>query len=215
MNPVTGGAAASMNSVTDGAAMNVHPIVCLGDSIAASGWPEALEKLMRGRGWQDIHVFNAGVRGNTSTQGLKRLEQDVIARKPGIVFIQFGFNDCNVILNGPRPRTQPARFGDNLKTLVDRIRKQSAAPILIANHSTLVTRVLPDGRSYEQHSQEYSAITAAVAGQTGTPLLDMRRRFPGSGVSLREALAEDGIHLSAAGIDCYARIVADYLVAAS
>lgn len=187
-------------------------IVCLGDSITAAGWPAILERLLTERGFPGVHCINAGVRGNTSTQGLRRLDKDVLSHSPDLALVEFGFNDCNIILNGPKPRTLPEQFRTNMESLVDRIREKGAQVILIANHRTLLHRILPDGRTYEEHSQDYSAIISQVAAEKRVPLLDMRVLFPGPGLELEEALAEDGIHLSEKGVQAYAEVVADFLV---
>lgn len=188
------------------------PIVCLGDSIAASGWPAALETLLHEAGWHEVRCINAGVRGNTSGQGLRRLERDVLVHHPALVMVQFGFNDCNVVLNGPRPRTPKEDFRGNLIAIVERTEADGAGVTLIANHKTLLHRRLPDGRPYEEHSQEYTAVVSELAGEPEVPLIDMRVLFPGSGIELRDALDEDGIHLSPVGIGSYARVVATFLL---
>ncbi|MDQ2731337.1 MAG: GDSL-type esterase/lipase family protein [Armatimonadota bacterium] len=188
------------------------PIVCLGDSIAAAGWPAVLETRLREAGWTNVRCVNAGVRGNTSTQGLRRLEKDVLAHQPALVLVQFGFNDCNVVLNGPRPRTLKEDFRKNLIVIADRTEETGASVILIANHRTLMHRILPDGRPYEEHSQEYTAVVAQLAVEMEVPCIDMREEFPGPGILLADALDEDGIHLSPVGIACYAQIVAGFLL---
>jgi lysophospholipase L1-like esterase len=187
------------------------PIVCLGDSIAAAGWPAVLQTMLQDAGHPSVKCINAGVKGNTSGQGLRRLQKDVLSQHPAVVFIQFGFNDCNVVLNGPRPRTLPANFRENLVTLVERIRASGAMVVMIGNHNSLYRRTLPDGRTYEAASREYSGIVREVAEALKVALVDMRNEFPGDGIESEAGLAPDGIHLSQLGVEAYARIVADFL----
>lgn len=186
-------------------------IVCFGDSITAAGWPAVTQKILEDRG-VSARCINAGVRGNTSAQAIRRLDWDVLVREPQIVLIQFGFNDCNRVLNSPRPRVLPTEFRTNIESLIQRIRAAGGAPAVIANHHTLTGRVLSDGRPYETHSQEYAALAAACAHDASSPLLDLRTLFPPHGMALKDALAEDGIHLSPAGIESYAQIAAEFLL---
>jgi acyl-CoA thioesterase-1 len=69
-------------------------IICFGDSITfgygvSSGedYPSMLAKIV------PLTVINAGIDGDTTTEALKRLDSDVISRKPRLVIIEFGGND--------------------------------------------------------------------------------------------------------------------------
>lgn len=46
----------------------------------------------------DIDVINAGIGGNTSGDGLARLQKDVISHKPDIAVVCFGLNDMGLSL---------------------------------------------------------------------------------------------------------------------
>jgi lysophospholipase L1-like esterase len=186
------------------------PIVCLGDSIAAAGWPGKLEEILSERDFS-VRCLNAGVRGNTSGQGLRRLQKDVLSHHPGLVFVQFGFNDCNVILNGPRPRTLRADFRTNLTAIVGLVRNAGAEAVLIGNHESQVVQRMPDGRTYEEQSRDYCIVVREVAESNHVHLVDMHDLFPGKGFAIQNALAEDHIHLSLVGVERYASIVADFI----
>lgn len=77
-------------------------IVAFGDSITEAviglgpeqKWTVLLEKKLN-RHSRDIYwtVVNSGVGGNTSREGLARIEKDVFAHKPDIVLVEFGGND--------------------------------------------------------------------------------------------------------------------------
>jgi len=69
-------------------------IICFGDSItfgyganAGEDFPTQLGKLL-GR-----EVINSGVSGDTSNEGMLRLDKEVIERDPLLVLIEFGGND--------------------------------------------------------------------------------------------------------------------------
>jgi acyl-CoA thioesterase-1 len=70
-------------------------IVCFGDSITFGKGAENPEESYPAFLQQKVNipVINAGVNDNTTTDGLQRIEQDVLAHNPAIVLICFGGND--------------------------------------------------------------------------------------------------------------------------
>lgn len=55
---------------------------------------ELLSELLKKKyGENSIRVFNSGGNGNTSAEGLKRIESDVLSHMPGTVLVEFGGND--------------------------------------------------------------------------------------------------------------------------
>jgi len=81
-----------------------YRIVCFGDSItygedlpSAQTYPAVLATLLEEAHPElDAVVINAGIRGNTSVQGLARLKRDVLWYKPHVVLSAFGVNDANL-----------------------------------------------------------------------------------------------------------------------
>jgi acyl-CoA thioesterase-1 len=72
--------------------------VCFGDSLTAGygtdpgeAYPDFLQKTLDQRGYR-YRVVNAGVSGNTTKDGIERLDR-VIALKPALVVVEFGGND--------------------------------------------------------------------------------------------------------------------------
>jgi acyl-CoA thioesterase I len=73
-------------------------IVAFGDSLTAgygteagNSYPDFLEQDLNTKGFH-YHVVNAGVSGNTTKDGLDRLD-DVLSLKPVVVIVAFGGND--------------------------------------------------------------------------------------------------------------------------
>ena len=73
-------------------------IICFGDSLTAGfgtdlgqSYPDHLQRLLDADGY-NYHVINAGISGNTTKDGLDRV-QLVIDRHPKIVVVEFGGND--------------------------------------------------------------------------------------------------------------------------
>ncbi len=73
-------------------------IVAFGDSLTAgygtdagNSYPDFLERDLEAEGFH-YHVVNAGISGNTTKDGLDRLDE-VLALKPAVVVVAFGGND--------------------------------------------------------------------------------------------------------------------------
>jgi acyl-CoA thioesterase I len=117
-------------------AIAAHPIeakpitiVALGDSntngdgvVRAYAWPALLEALLRQKG-HDVRIINAGVSGDTTADGLTRLDQSVPAETDAaIVFL--GRNDL-------RARVPEAVMRDNLSTILRRMQDRDIEILLI------------------------------------------------------------------------------------
>ena len=85
-------------------------------------------------------VFNAAKFGNTIVDGLQRLQNDVLRRKPDIVLIEFGGNDCDYqwdqIAEGPagefHPNTECSAFYAILTGLVEKLDAMKIVPVLVS-----------------------------------------------------------------------------------
>ena len=100
-------------------------IVAFGDSLTAgvvpANYPDALQRLLDGNGYR-YRVDNQGVSGDTSTDGLARID-NVIAVHPALVLLEFGGNDG---LRGiPVEATRK-----NLEEMIERL-KAAQIPIVL------------------------------------------------------------------------------------
>jgi len=101
-------------------------IVAFGDSltagVAGKSYPEYLEDILHEHGYK-YAVENQGVSGDTTTDGLARIE-NVIAAKPALVILEFGGNDG---LRGvPVESTRK-----NLEEMISRIQAASIPLVLL------------------------------------------------------------------------------------
>lgn len=94
-------------------------------------------------------VINAGVSGDTTGDGLRRLERDVLARDPRIVLLCLGGND--ILRNEPTDT-----IIGNLEQIIRRIQQSGALVILITVEGSILRPGLPG---------EYRAL----ARRTGCP----------------------------------------------
>jgi len=83
---------------------NLYKIIAYGDSNTLgspeTSWPEELNILIK-KQFPNIEVYNAGVGGYTSYQGLQRFKEDIKKNKPNLVLINFGWNDPSPAIGKP------------------------------------------------------------------------------------------------------------------
>jgi acyl-CoA thioesterase I len=116
-------------SLSASAAARVPVILDFGDSLTAGyglpagqGFPERLQAWLRERGIA-AKVINAGVSGDTTTDGLARLDW-ALADKPDLVILALGSNDA---LRGIEPATVRA----NLEKMIEKIQATGAKVLLL------------------------------------------------------------------------------------
>ena len=100
-------------------------IVAFGDSLTAGvsgrSYPEALQDLLDAQGYR-YRVDNQGVSGDTTSDGLARID-NVISAKPALVLLEFGGNDG---LRGvPVEATR-----DNLNKMIEHV-QQAHIPLVL------------------------------------------------------------------------------------
>jgi acyl-CoA thioesterase-1 len=170
-------------------------IVCFGDSISAGygvdpghSYPDYLQADLDARGYH-YRVVNQGVSGNTTKDGVDRLDS-VLALHPSVVIVEFGGNDG---LRGlPSSATRA-----NLDRIVGTLLK-GGSKVLLAG-ITLPPNYGPD------YIGQFDAIYRALAAKYQVPLLPMLY----TGVyTVPGAIQEDGIHPTAKG----AQLVAQHLL---
>lgn len=146
-------------------------VVCLGDSVTGvyyhtgghRAWPELLQRaLQQALPDCDISVINAGISGNTVTDGLARLERDVLQHQPQIVTISFGLNDL--------ARSGAQSFQQGLVELVRRIRAAGAQPVLCTPNAVIDTAGRP-----EQKLLEFCQLIKTVATEQQAAFCDVQQ----------------------------------------
>jgi acyl-CoA thioesterase I len=173
-------------------------IVAFGDSLSAGygadpgkSFPDFLQKDLNAAGlhWR---VVNAGVSGNTTTDGLDRIGE-VLAAKPRVTILEFGGNDG---LRGLPLETTRA----NLQQMIEKL-EAAGSKVLIAGLT------LPPNYGGDYIAQ-FGQIYVDLAKKFQVP----RIPFLLSDVALRPGLMQqDGIHPTAEGNEIVAKTVMRYL----
>jgi len=173
-------------------------VVALGDSLTAGlgvaadeAFPARLQARIRAEGY-DYRVVNAGVTGDTTAGGLRRVDWALRAH-PEVVIVALGAND------GLRGQS-PAAIRANLEEIVARL-QAAGARVLLAGMR------LPPNYGAE-YTKEFEAVFPAVARRAKVPLMP----FLLDGVAADSRLNQaDGIHPTAAGQQIIADRVWPYL----
>ena len=119
-------------------------IVCLGDSVTGvyyhtggrRAYPEMLELALRNVApHANVQVINAGISGHTATDGLARLDRDVLKHEPQLVSISFGLNDM--------ARVTEEQFVQNLTLLVERCRAAKSLVVFCTPNAVINTSSRP------------------------------------------------------------------------
>ncbi len=157
-------------------------VVTLGDSItkgvrpgvtAEETFAAELQRQLRAGGQPDAEVVNVGVGGETAGQGLKRLERDVVAKKPAIVTIMYGHNDSYVDAGKTEARVSIPRFRADLSQLVQRLRDAGITPILMTPPA-YAEKSGPNGIGEHCNVKlaQYAEVARQVAETLQVPLID-------------------------------------------
>ena len=105
-------------------ALSGDNIICFGDSLTYGtgasrnkSYPAQLSEMT------GLPIINAGIPGNTTSDGLERIETDVLERSPRIVIITLGGNDLK---NGVHKDVAYK----NLKTIIEAVQAEGALAVL-------------------------------------------------------------------------------------
>lgn len=147
-------------------------VIAFGDSITTGG--EASEQRFqfpyRYAQWLQDRFPKAGVTfengatgGDSTVQGLKRLEEKVLTRKPDLVLVGFGMNDHN------KGSLEPDVFKKNLVTIVNTIRERTGAEVILFS----AFPPNPDWKHSSHRMEQFAAATQQAAAETHCAFADV------------------------------------------
>lgn len=145
-------------------------IAAFGDSITAGyavrrGFPSLWkERLAQKYPEARIEMINSGVSGDTTHDGLARLDWAVLAYEPDLVTINFGINDCVMGLG-------LEEFESNLVEMIKRIRGGPNSEILLLSSEPLETS------PYDKFVLDYYEVIRRVAGEMDVGFVDVYRAW--------------------------------------
>ena len=166
-------------------------ILAFGDSLYAGyglapneGFVPELQKALNESG-QDVKVYNAGVSGDTTAAGLRRMDfvLDSLSQKPDLVLLGLGGND---LLRGLEPSETRTNMDAMVKKLSDR-----DIPVML-------TGMLAPPNLGKEFSDQFNVIYPVLAKKYGAGLYPF---FMDGVVGRSDLILPDGIHPNAEGID--------------
>ena len=174
--------------VTSLGAVETKTVVFFGDSITAGygvdpdeAYPAVIQRKLKeaGRPWR---VVNAGLSGETTAGGLRRLDW-IMRQRVDLLVIELGGNDG---LRG----IPPATTRSNLEQMIGRIHQQHPGVTVVLTGMQISTNMGPD------FARDFAAIYPEVARSTGVVLVPFLLDRVGGVPTLNQA---DGIHPTAEG----------------
>jgi acyl-CoA thioesterase-1 len=170
-------------------------LIALGDSLtqgwmARKGFLDFLSEMLKKKYPScSVTIINRGIPGDTAEGGFERLRYDVLDHDPDLVFVQFGLNDA---FSG----VHPGRFESTVQAIVDHIRSDTDAEIL------LVTSVPVVFERMDEIADSFYGRLEAIAAREGLPIVRVHRYWTekiGEGVEFRGLVQADQVHPTVEG----------------
>jgi len=195
-------------------------IICFGDSITEGGdfekpkrWTSLLQAKLDEKYPEAYRVINKGIGGNTSAQGLDRFCDDVLPYLPGLLLVEFGFNDANVKDWTIESRVSLGEFVRNLREFHRIATAKNTSCVFILNHSIAeVDGRQGNGPTYNENLLPYDQAVITLAEELKAKVIDLPGMMTAKETLLNEYLSDDNLHLSEAGNKHYAQMVFDVII---
>lgn len=179
-------------------------LVLFGDSITAGYGEEAITPILQklitedldAQNLEEILIVNAGMPGDTTDDGMKRLEKEVLAEKPDMVTIFFGANDTNSDNLVPLEK-----YAENIETMITEIGKEKVI-LLTPPYVDCARKPTRD----DDRIRDYVERVKVIGAKYEIPVIDLYKAmvaYPGTD----EFLQEDGLHFSQVGYDLLAALI--------
>jgi lysophospholipase L1-like esterase len=193
-------------------------IVFLGDSITAAGnrgdgYVNVVRNTLAKKADLGIEVVGAGISGHKVPDCQKRLQRDVLSKKPTIVVIYIGIND---VWHSKRGKgTSKEDFDAGLRDMIKKINHVGARVILCT--PTVIGEKHDGTNNFDKMLDEYADISRKVAKESGSQMLDYRAEFikylikNNSDNKARGVLTRDTVHLNKTGNAFMANLVLEAL----
>lgn len=178
-------------------------LVFLGDSITHAGfYVEPIESML----WclhpeLELEFFNAGVSGDVAAQAAERLEAEVIAQDPAVVFVLLGMNDAGY---APLDEAGLLRYRAGLDGIVRRLKQETDADVVVLSPTyydpaPLQKRGDQPVAGYNDTLLRYGATGREVAREHGCTFVDVNKPMARATKLMRGSdpdftMVPDGVH---------------------
>ena len=159
-------------------------VLFLGDSITRAGGWYGVVSLFHATRYPErrIQWLNAGISGDTAAGALKRLDWDVLARRPDWVIVMFGVNDVGVSLYDGRTGAEIERqraeklriYDESMRRLVARLKAERIRVVLCTPppYDETMTHASEPRRGANAAVSRCAEITREIAAEQGLPLIE-------------------------------------------
>jgi lysophospholipase L1-like esterase len=181
-------------------------------------------------------LSNAALFGNTITRALHSLKQDILKKKPDVVILEFGGNDCDFdwesIADHPemphQPKTEFFAFRKAMKDVITTLKEQHIIPVLMTlppldsdKYFAWITNKRKNPEQKILHwlgsisriywwQEKYNSAILSIAKETKTIWIDIRSAFLQTS-DFRKYLCQDGIHPNSKGHRLIANVILEFI----
>ncbi len=200
--------------------MQKKKVVFFGDSItqagvAPHGYITLLQQMLAKEGKDNaFDLIGAGIGGNKVYDLYLRLEDDVLSKKPDIVFIYVGINDVwHKKTSGTG--TDPDKFERFYNKIIDKL--QAAGAKVIICTPTVIGEKKNFVNELDGDLNKYSAIIRNIAKNKNTGLIDLHKTIleyidaHNPEDKAKDVLTADGVHMNDAGNEFLAKQFYPYI----
>ena len=182
-------------------------VVLVGDSIRM-GYAPLVAKRLDGK----AIVVSAALNGEDSGNVLRNLDEWVIKERPDIVHINAGLHDLK--LKDRTYQVPLVEYEKNLKTILDRVRKETKAKVIFATTTPILDELHAQRKAgfdrLEADVQKYNAIAVSVMKQERVPINDLHKLVESRGSE--NLIAADGTHYTPEGYAVLAEAVTESIL---
>ena len=157
----------------------------------------------------DFEFINFGISGNRTSQLFDRLYTDGIAFQPDVISILIGINDIWHRHGSGKIATTDAQLELNYRSILERIRRETNAKILILS-PYLLKREAPDAEAFAEDLKTVLPIVRKLAAEYADVFVPLDEHF-----KVAEPLSEpffysgDGVHPNANGAEFIGKLYAE------
>ena len=196
-------------------------VVFFGDSItqagvSPTGYITKVGEMLKAKGQDSQYeLIGAGIGGNKVYDLYLRLEDDVLAKKPDVVFIYVGINDVwHKASSGTG--TDPDKYVKFYEALIKKLKAQNIRVIVCT--PTVIGERNDNSNQQDGDLNQYSKLIREIATRNSLQLLDLRKHFQDylaqNNPENKEKgiLTTDRVHLTEAGNQFLAEKMLEALV---
>lgn len=196
-------------------------IIFFGDSITQAGvgpigYITQMKKMLDSKGLgNQYELIGAGIGGNKVYDLYLRMEDDVLAKKPDIVFIYIGINDVwHKSSHGTG--TDPEKFVRFYQAIIKKLKDQGTRIILCT--PTVIGERTDNSNPQDGDLNYYSTLIRDLAASENVELCDLRKTFMDALAEYnpnnreRNILTTDRVHLNEMGNELVAKTLLEVLV---